>query len=77
MKKDPSRLQFLIARSALAAIVYFLIIMIPVDLLLSRYLLKTTPDIVGSVFACIILGYFLHRQLASKYKGQQPLSEKV
>lgn len=77
MKKNPSRLQLSIAKSAFAAIVYFLIIMIPVDLLLSHYIFKSPPNIAGSVLACIILGYFLHGQLASKYKCQQPPNEKA
>ncbi len=67
MKKDPSRLQLLIARSALAAIFWFLIIMVPVDLLLSRYLFKGPPDVLGCLITSVILGLFLHKQLASKY----------
>ena len=76
MKKDPSKLQLLAAKNAFAAIMYFLLVLVPVEVLVSRYLLKTPADYVSCFFVSIILGLLLHRQLASKLKSQLPQQEK-
>jgi hypothetical protein len=72
MKKEPSTLQVLLAKNVFVVIMYFVAFLVPLEWLLSRYLLKDRNDVVGAVFVSIITGILLHRQLAAKLKRSRP-----
>ena len=68
MKKRLSQFKLLLAANLTVAVLYNIAIVVLVNILLSRYVFKTSTDIVGSVLTGAVLGVFIHNALASEKK---------
>ena len=68
MKERRSRFQLLLAKNLLVAMIYMAAVLVMADVVLSLYVFRSAMNITGNVVFGAVVGYFLHKQLASKYR---------